>query len=156
MTSTDTTLDPHIRWLIRRDVDEVLAIEKRSFMKPWTEEDFLTALKQRNVIGCVYDTDHSRVDGFVIYELHKTRLHILNFAVDPQSRRTGVGSAMVDRLKGKLSQQRRAELTAIVSERNIQAQLFFQKHGFIARGILPDHFDGGIDGYEMIYREGWS
>ncbi len=30
-----------IRWLIRRDMDEVLAIERSSFQFPWTEEEFL-------------------------------------------------------------------------------------------------------------------
>ena len=48
-----------------------------------------------------------RVLGFMIYELHKTRLHLLNFAVANDARRRGVGSQMVDKLIGKLSSQRR-------------------------------------------------
>ena len=40
-----------IRWLIRRDMDEVLSIEQGSFEYPWTEEEFLCCLRQRNCIG---------------------------------------------------------------------------------------------------------
>ena len=69
-----------IRWMIRRDMPEVLKIEHESFEFNWTEEDFLACLRQRNCIGMVAEHDN-RVVGFMIYELHKTRLHILNFAV---------------------------------------------------------------------------
>ncbi len=47
-----------------------------------------------------------RVAGFMIYELHKTRLHVLNFSVAPEFRRRRVGSQMIAKLVGKLSSQR--------------------------------------------------
>ena len=78
-----------IRWLIRRDMDEVLAIERSSFEFPWTEEEFLCCLRQRNCIGTVAELDHEIV-GFMIYELHQSMLRILNFAVSPNLRRQGV------------------------------------------------------------------
>ena len=37
-----------IRWLIRRDMTDVLQIEAGSFENAWTEEDFLCCLRQRN------------------------------------------------------------------------------------------------------------
>ena len=81
----------HIRWMIRRDMPEVLEIEERSFEFPWTEEDFIRCLRQRNCIGMVAEHDE-RVVGFMIYELHKTRLHLLNFCVHRDLRRRGVGT----------------------------------------------------------------
>ena len=51
--------------------------------------------------------EDEQVVGFMIYELHKNRLHILNFAVHPEHRRTGVGKAMLTKLLGKLSHERR-------------------------------------------------
>ena len=96
----------HIRWMIRRDMPEVLDIERASFEFPWFEEDFIRCLRQRNCIGMVAEHGE-RVVGFMIYELHKTRLHILNFAVAADLRRRGVGRQMVEKLVGKLSSQRR-------------------------------------------------
>ena len=43
----------HIRWMIRRDMPEVLDIERDSFEFPWSEEDFMRCLRQRNCIGMV-------------------------------------------------------------------------------------------------------
>ena len=79
-------LGVHIRWMIRRDMPEVLKIEAGSFEFPWSEEDFIRCLRQRNCIGMVAEHDE-RVVGFMIYELHKSRLHIINFAVHPTFRR---------------------------------------------------------------------
>ena len=76
-------LKVQIRWLIRRDMPEVLDIERQSFEFAWTEEDFLCCLRQRNCIGMVAEYNH-RIVGFMIYELHKAKLHVLNFAVDPE------------------------------------------------------------------------
>ncbi|MGH7129283.1 MAG: GNAT family N-acetyltransferase, partial [Planctomycetaceae bacterium] len=104
---------------------EVLDIERHSFEHAWTEEDFLSCLRQRNCIGMVAEHNHEIV-GFMIYELHKSRLRILNFAVAPQLRRRGVGMQMVQRLVDKLSQQRRSEIVLEVRETNLDAQLFFQ------------------------------
>ncbi|MEK6238743.1 MAG: ribosomal-protein-alanine N-acetyltransferase RimI, partial [Planctomycetales bacterium] len=51
----------HIRWMIRRDMPEVLAIENSSFEFPWSEEDFLRSLQQRNCIGMVAEWEDSIV-----------------------------------------------------------------------------------------------
>ena len=69
-------LRAHIRWMIRRDMAEVLEIEREGFEFPWCEDDFIRCLRQRNCIGMVAEHDE-RVVGFMIYELHKTRLHVL-------------------------------------------------------------------------------
>ena len=90
----------HIRWMIRRDMAEVIAIEKESFEFPWSEDDFIRCLRQRNCIGMVAEMD-DQVVGFMIYELHKNRLHILNFAVADRYRRLGIGTQMVSKLAGK-------------------------------------------------------
>lgn len=145
-------LDVQIRWLIRRDMAEVLKIESSSFDSPWTDEDFLCCLRQRNCIGMVAEHNHQIV-GFMIYELHKSRLNILNFAVSSDFRRQGVGMQMVLRLVDKLSQQRRTEILLEVRERNLEAQLFFQRQGFKAISVLRAHYDDTAeDAYILQFR----
>ena len=142
----------HIRWMIRRDMPEVLDIENRSFEFPWSEEDFIRCLRQRNCIGMVAEYDE-RVVGLMIYELHKNRLHILNFAVRPEFRRRGVATAMVNKLIGKLSQQRRNRILLEIRETNLDAQLFFRDSGFRAISVLRDFYDDTTeDAYLMQYR----
>jgi ribosomal-protein-alanine N-acetyltransferase len=142
----------HIRWMIRRDMPEVLEIERESFEFPWFEEDFIRCLRQRNCIGMV--AEHAEhVVGFMIYELHKTRLHILNFSVAASLRHRSVGTQMIEKLVGKLSSQRRTEITLEVRETNLGAQVFFRQGGFRATNVLRDFYDDSTeDAYVMQYQ----
>ncbi len=89
----------------------------------------------------------------MIYELHKTRLHVLNFAVAKEYRRHGVGRQMIAKLTGKLSQQRRSRLLLEVRETNLEAQLFFRSLGFRAVSVLRGFYeDTPEDAYVMQYR----
>src|SRR6266404_2170273 len=142
----------HIRWMIRRDMPEVLLAETESFEYAWTEEDFLRCLRQRNCIGMVAEQGE-KVVGFMIYELHKSKLHILNFAVLPVSRRQAVGTQMVQKLVSKLSSHRRTKITLEVRETNLSAQLFFRSQGFRAMRVLRSYYDdSGEDAFLMQYR----
>jgi [ribosomal protein S18]-alanine N-acetyltransferase len=142
----------HIRWMIRRDMPEVLQIEQQSFEFAWTEEDFLRCLRQRNCIGMVAEQGE-KVVGFMIYELHKAKLHILNFAVHSSSRRLAVGSQMVQKLISKLSSHRRTRITLEIRETNLGAQLFFSKQCFKAVRVLRSYYeDSGEDAFLMQYR----
>ena len=141
-----------IRWMIRKDMGDVLSIERQSFPYPWTEDEFITCLCQRNCIGMVAEVGE-QVVGFMIYELHKTRLHILNFCVHPEWRRQGVGRVMVEKLVSKLSYQRRTRVMLEVRETNLAAQLFFRSMGFKAITVLHEFYeDTPEDAYLMQFR----
>ncbi|MBX9623135.1 MAG: GNAT family N-acetyltransferase [Gemmataceae bacterium] len=160
----------HIRWMIRRDLPDVLLAERAGFDHPWTEDDFLRCLRQRNCIGMVAEMDDppgfpppthgwgqggARAVGYMIYELHKTRLHVLNFAVHPAARRTGIGGQMVGKLIHKLTTHRRLKITLAVRERNLLAQTFFRGHDFRATRVLRNYYeDSGEDAFQMEYRAG--
>jgi ribosomal-protein-alanine N-acetyltransferase len=89
----------------------------------------------------------------MIYELHRNRLHILNFAVHPQFRRHGVGEQMVRKLASKLSSQRRSRIMLEVRETNLPAQLFFRQLGFKAISLLREFYeDTPEDAYLMQFR----
>ncbi len=142
----------HIRWMIRRDMSAVLEIENHSFEFPWSEDEFIRALRQRNCIGMVAELNEVVV-GFMIYELHKNRLHILNFAVHSDYRRNSVGQSMVEKLVSKLSYQRRSRILLEVRETNLPAQLFFKNVGFQAVSVLRDFYeDTTEDAYVMQLR----
>jgi ribosomal-protein-alanine N-acetyltransferase len=94
-----------------------------------------------------------KVVGFMIYELHKAKLHILNFAVHPQCRRVGVGAQMVAKLISKLSSHRRTRITLEVRETNLGAQLFFRSQAFRAVRVLRAFYeDSGEDAFLMQYK----
>ncbi|MDA0254153.1 MAG: ribosomal protein S18-alanine N-acetyltransferase [Planctomycetota bacterium] len=137
--------------MIRRDMAEVVAIEQEAFEFPWSEEEFTRCLRQRNCIGMVAEMADSVV-AFMIYELHRSKLHVLNFAVVRSHRRLGIGSRMMDKLVGKLTPDRRGRIVLEVRETNLPAQLFFRSLGFRATSVLKDFYeDSTEDAYLMQY-----
>jgi [ribosomal protein S18]-alanine N-acetyltransferase len=150
---TQPQIRVHIRWLIRRDMPEVLAIEHASFEYPWCEEDFLRTLHERNHIGMVAEYGE-RIVSFMIYELHRNKIHVMRFAVHPEFRHVGVGRQMVQKLIGKLSTERRIRITLHVRETNLGAQLFYRSMGFRASEVVRGHYHNpSEDAYVMSYEK---
>lgn len=156
----------HIRWMIQRDLPEVIAIENASFPYPWNEEDFRHALRQRNCIGmvledgCYVHDDYGRskyvgtgkIIGYMIYTLHKHHLDVLNLAVSPECRHRDVGSALINKLKSKLSSHRRSTISVAIGDRNLDGHLFLRKMDFMCVKVERGHFqETGEDAYIFEY-----
>jgi ribosomal-protein-alanine N-acetyltransferase len=143
--ATDST---QCRYMIRRDLDSVLDIENQSH-NPWSENDFLVTLKSRTVTGWLAERDDSIV-GFMVYESTKLGYHILNIGVDTLFRRDGVGSQLLKRVFGKLTENRQS-ITADVWECNLDCQMFLKSNDFTCREILKEHYDNGEAAYRFRY-----
>ena len=146
---TKQTINTHVRWMIRRDMPEVVDIEWLSFKDYWTEDDFLRVLRGRNTIGKVAEVGETII-GFLVYEIKKNGMDILNLAVHPNWRRKGIGSALVNDLKTKI--RRRPRMRIVLSDSNLDGHLFIKAMGFAAVEVLPGYFENGEDGYKFVYR----
>ncbi|MDR1960222.1 MAG: ribosomal protein S18-alanine N-acetyltransferase [Planctomycetaceae bacterium] len=142
----------HIRWMVRRDMQEVMEIERESFEFPWSEDDFVHILRRRNCIGMVAEYK-GEVVGFIVYELGKNKIHLINIAVATRFRRLAVGTQLMAKLIGKLNYQHRNRITFEIRETNLRAQLFFKSIGFQVTQILHDYYEEmNEDAYLMQYR----
>lgn len=145
-------IEVHVRWLIRRDMPEVLDIEAASFEYPWSHDDFISCLQQRNCIGMVAELD-GEVVGYIIYEMERSEFHVLNVAVRPDCRRRGVGQQLIEKVIGKLRPRQRTRINLEVRETNLAAQLFFRRFRFQAVTVLKDFYDDTAeDAYMMMYQ----
>lgn len=146
-----TQMQTQLRWMIRRDMPDVLEIEKQCFTSPWPEQEFVNTLKLRNCIGMVAEKNEAVV-GFMIYVLEREHLQLINFAVHPVMWRKGIGSELMEKLKFKVGQQRRTSIIDEVRETNLKMQQFLRHHGFVATGVLRQAFeDTGEDAYRMKF-----
>lgn len=94
----------------------------------------------------------TKLAGYIIYELGKTQVHVLNLAVAEVYRRQGVATTLVDSIKRKLHPDRRSAINLEVRESNLRAQLLFRSLGFRAVRILRDYYeDTTEDSYRMSY-----
>jgi ribosomal-protein-alanine N-acetyltransferase len=141
-------------WGTKKTFPDILQIENDSWALPWCEEDFLRLLRQRNCISMVAISEATEnIVGFMVYQLAKRHITLLNMAVTPARRRMGVGSQMIDRLWKKLSPHRRSRLIYEARESNLPAQLFLRSQGFRCNVVNRRSFaDTGEDGYLMAYQ----
>lgn len=145
---------PHVRWMIMRDIPEVLDIAHEVFEYPLSKQQLIKTLRERNTIGMVAEVN-DYVRGYMIYELLRTRLDILSFAVAREHWRQGIGRAMVEKLINKLCPERRKKLVCHIRDSNYPAQMFFCKMGFRAVKIERNFYDGcEDDAYRFEYRIG--
>lgn len=126
-----------VRYMICKDMPAVLAIDAAVSAVPWTKTQFRDCLRKRNCIGMVMELPGRRkrdakVVGFMIYELHKHRFDLERIAVDPDHQLQSVGRQMIEKLRGKMSAERRRFVKVTVNQSNLAAQLFFQANGFTA------------------------
>lgn len=141
------------RWLIRRDLDRVLLIDRKCFRDYWSEEEHRLLLKNRDCIGNVFGErilGDDEIKGFMHYTLNKDHLRIERFCVDPDYRRMGLGRCAIDRLKNKMDYMKRHFITVDVCETNTGAHLFLRSQGFQCESVL--HCPGDRDTYHFVWR----
>jgi ribosomal-protein-alanine N-acetyltransferase len=120
-----------IRKMLHADMMQVYAIAKKSFTTPWQLSSFEYELANKDTILKVAVID-SEIAGYVCLRSMLDVTHLLDVAVTPEFRRTGIGSML---LKGALQELRRLKpdagfITLEVRESNIAATKLYEKFGF--------------------------
>lgn len=151
MPRTQETTYVSIRWMVRQDLHRVLDIEFESFAEPYTEEEFLTILRQKATVALVAEVDDTII-GFVLYDLkHPKRIGILDLAVAHGYRRKRVGTQLVTKLQSKLCPMRRSTIAVNVRETNLAAQCFFRENGFVYTETLDEHYGTDEAAYRFLF-----
>lgn len=138
-----------LRWMIRDDMADVLAMEDGPRERRWSEDDYLRVLRLPSGHGLVLVAEmNQKVVGVAACELRDKTLHLLHVAVAPDVRGKGVGSHLVTYLaKQKLEPQTTLfhneyilknlgkTLVADVPEDAVAAQRFLKNNGFRATDV---------------------
>ena len=142
-----------------RHMSAVMEIENDSYQHPCLEKVFRPGAPNR--IRMVAKLPGSlvgggRVIGYMVYELDKLRIDILNFTVARDMRRLGVGTYMVQTLVEIVERKTnaRTHISVEVDEYDLPAQLFWRVCGFRAVSIIHDAFEKTSgDVYVIEYRQ---
>ena len=136
----------NVRGIKPDDLVAIMEIEKESFTSPWSKAEFDFALKRKNCTAIVA-TIGKVVAGFMVFEVFKKRIQILNMSVRSSMRRQGVATAMVNKLKDAVRIGTQPYIVAEVRESNLTAQLFFKSVKFKVKEIMP-HYYKSEDNYQ--------
>jgi ribosomal protein S18 acetylase RimI-like enzyme len=122
--------------MYNKDFNRVMEIDGSSGGDyTWKTDDLLDEWKDYNGVGIVAVDNHDVVLGFCIYSLcNKDCFEIKHMVIDKEFRRSGIGTSIINRMKGKLN-DRRYILGCNVDEENLSFQLFLKKMDFKANLI---------------------
>ena len=134
-----------VRRLTYADLPQVVANERRSFPTPWSLAMFVLELSKPAGICLAADHD-GELRGHLICSRHDTVWHIMNIAVDPSHRRSGIARMLMDTLLARLPEGDRAQITLEVRVSNTAAAKMYEGYGFKSAGVRRRYYqDNGED-----------
>jgi ribosomal-protein-alanine N-acetyltransferase len=143
----DVTQEVGVRRLAYSDLPAVISIERRSFPTPWSLAMFVLELSKPSGI-CLAACAGDELLGYVICSRYDQVWHLMNIAVAPEHRGTGVASGLMRRLIAEA----RGELpfTLEVRVSNQRAIAMYEHFGFRSAGVRPRYYhDNGEDALIM-------
>jgi [ribosomal protein S18]-alanine N-acetyltransferase len=136
-----------IRPLVYGDLPSVLSIERRAFSTPWSLAMFVLELSKPSGI-CLAASDRSGLVGYLVCSRYADVWHLMNVAVDPQRRREGVATQLIERLFDVAGFADRYTLEVRTSNRGAIAM--YERFGFRAAGHRRRYYhDNGEDALIM-------
>ncbi len=137
------------------DLDQVLAIERASFITPWTRAAFCYEIEQNKVARCTTMRSAGHIVGYLCLWEIGHEIHITNLAVHPELRRRGVGRRLLALAMAEGAARGVTLAFLEVRPTNAQALKLYESLGFQVIGRRTGYyFDTGEDALVMEARLG--
>jgi len=143
------------------DLDEVLALEQRSFNEPWSRKMFLGELHGNafatNLVlrtggaGFGEGVGAGALLGYIMFWVVFEELHLMNLAVLPEVRRRGLGTALVRHALMAAHGARMALLEVRAS--NTAALAMYRKLGFVQKSVRKGYYNHPREDAVIMMRE---
>jgi ribosomal-protein-alanine N-acetyltransferase len=146
-----------IRRLTYADLPQVVAIERRAFTSPWSLAMFVLELSKPSGVCLAAevistdpdDGDGRELAGYLVCSRYDTVWHVMNVAVDPDRRRRGIATALLEALLGAVG-ERDSQVTLEVRRSNAGALALYERFGFRSAGVRRRYYaDDGEDAVIM-------
>jgi ribosomal-protein-alanine N-acetyltransferase len=138
-----------LRRLAYGDLPSVIAIERRSFPTPWSLAMFVLELSKPSGICLAAEGDDGLI-GYLVCARYDDVWHLMNVAVQPERRRRGVATELIERLFEEAGPGARFTLEVRVS--NGPAIAMYERFGFRSAGRRRRYYhDNGEDALIMWF-----
>jgi ribosomal-protein-alanine N-acetyltransferase len=128
----------------------VVSIERRSFPTPWSLAMFVLELSKPSGICLAAVDEAGRLAGYLVCSRYETVWHLMNVAVDPERRRSGIATSLINRLFDEGGAASPYTLEVRVSNR--EAIAMYERFGFRSAGVRPGYYhDNGEDAVIMWF-----
>jgi ribosomal-protein-alanine N-acetyltransferase len=147
-----TAVALRIRELELADLGAIEAIEQRAYPTPWSRSMFASELAKPTSI-CLGAFEGDELVGYVINSRYVDAWHVMNVAVDPDRRRRGVATALLERLFELTRDDERRGYTLEVRISNEAAIRLYERLGFEPRGIRRGYYTDNREDALIMWRD---
>jgi ribosomal-protein-alanine N-acetyltransferase len=141
-----------VRRLRLRDLSTIEEIERSSYPTPWSRSMFAGELAKPSSI-CLGAFVEQRLVGYLIVSRYVDAWHVMNVAVAPPDRRTGIASTLLRELFELTREDDRRGYTLEVRVSNAGAIALYQRLGFEARGVRRGYYTDNREDALIMWRE---
>ncbi len=131
------------------DLPEISRIEAASFSEAWPDTFFTYNYRKDPELLLVAEDDEG-ILGYVVGEIREAMFsgrsymskmgHILNIAVNPERRKGGVGTKLMEEIESRFREAEATQVTLEVRESNSGAQGFYRGRGFSEIGRVRAYY----------------
>ena len=136
----------------RGHIPQIAALERECFSTPWSENMLSDALFDPKASFIVAEDGEGGVLGYAGLQVVLDEGYIDNIAVEPDARRHGVASALLD-VYCRFGAVNLAFLTLEVRASNDPAIGLYEKYGFQRAGIRPGYYQQPREDAVIMTRE---
>jgi [ribosomal protein S18]-alanine N-acetyltransferase len=147
-----TAVAVEIRTLETPDLTAIEAIEQRAYPTPWSRSMFASELAKPTSI-CLGAFEGEELLGYVINSRYVDAWHIMNVAVDPDRRRRGIATSLLERLFELTRDDERRGYTLEVRISNEDAIRLYEKLGFEPRGIRRGYYTDNKEDALIMWKD---
>lgn len=133
------------------DIDQILAIENKSFPRPWLRQHFIDELNSPHAFPLSAFDSSGRLIGYICPMQLLDEGHILDVAVDPDLRGSGVGRLLVQQVIDNCRSAGAEFVSLEVRGSNLPAISLYKKIGFIETGRRKRYYENGEDALMMEF-----
>ena len=143
-----------IRRMRESDLEEILAIERASFLTPWSRCAFENEMRAGYAFPMVMvQPQPPFVVGYLCFWMVLDECHILNIAVHPSFRKTGIATRLINQLFEICENNKIIHCYLEVRASNQVAITLYQNFGFRICGVRKGYYpDTGEDALIMKRR----
>ncbi len=139
-----------IRRLSIADLSQVMAIERRAFTAPWSLAMFGLELSKPSGISLAALSGR-RIVGYLVCSRYDTVWHLMNIAVEPERRRSGIATALLADLFARADRPGE-KYTLEVRPSNLAAVSMYERLGFRSAGRRPGYYHDNREDAMIMWR----
>ncbi len=134
--------------MVKDDLDQVMAIEERSFSTPWTRNLFLAEFRNRQIslmLVALSGAVGREVVGYIVCWVFVDEVHLLDLATNETFRRQGIGRRLVHAALRTAYQWGARKAFLEVRRSNAAAFALYEGLGFRQTQVRSEYYENPVE-----------